>query len=308
MVRKALLWASENPFLSHKLSRWGFVRRATQRFMPGEELGDALRAAATLQTEHRIGTVLTLLGENITTPEEATAVLEHYFEVLDTLGGGRLDSEISIKPTQLGLDLSPELAHANLAKLVSRAAKFGRFVWIDMESSGYVDATLDLFRALRPEYDNLGLCLQAYLFRTEADLKGLLHLEPAIRLVKGAYAEPSDVAFPRKRDVDDEFLKLSKILIEAVSAEKARAAFATHDPRMIRRVQEAAARKKLARGDLEFQMLYGIGERDQREFAEEGYTVKVLISYGEAWFPWYMRRLAERPANLWFVVRKMLSS
>lgn len=308
MFRRTLLWASENPFLSNKLVRIGFVRRATKRFMPGEELADALKEAATLQTENRIGTVLTLLGESVSTPEEATDVLGQYFEVLDTLGGGRLDSEVSIKPTQLGLELSSELAQGNLEQLVVRAAQFGRFVWIDMEASQYVDATLDLFRALRRNHDNVGLCLQAYLYRTEGDLKGLLELNPAIRLVKGAYAEPKDVAFPKKRDVDDQFLKLSKTLLDAVYAEQARAAFATHDPHMIRRIQEAAAHKKLARGDLEFQMLYGIGERDQVDLAQEGYTVKVLISYGEEWFPWYMRRLAERPANLWFVVRKMLSS
>jgi len=272
--------------------------------MPGETMDDAFRATRELM-QRRIGTVLTLLGENVTEPAESVAVVEHYQRVLKAVVERRYDAEISVKPTQLGLDLGAELAEANLRAILNTASQAGTMVWIDMESSAYVDATLELYRAVRGEFEGVGLCLQAYLYRTEGDLKGLLPLRPAIRLVKGAYREAADVAFPRKRDVDEQYARLGVILLDAVRDDGIRVAFGTHDMRLVERLRAAAAERGLSRGDLEVQMLYGIGTTHQERLAREGHTVRVLISYGEAWFPWYMRRLAERPANLWFVVRNV---
>jgi proline dehydrogenase len=226
---------------------------------------------------------------------------------LEEIADRELEAEISVKLTQLGIDIGPDVAAANLESILATAEEGGQFVWVDVESSGYVDRTLDLYRDARSRHMNTGICLQAYLYRTAADLAALLPIDPSIRLVKGAYAEPAEVAFPRKKDVDRNYVELAKTLLDEVRRGGVRAAFATHDERLIRGIEEEAAERGIARGDLEFQMLYGIGTAQQKELAAEGYKVEVLISYGTAWFPWYMRRLAERPANLWFVMRKMVS-
>ena len=307
MLREALLWASENPFLAERLPRYPFVQRAVRRFMPGETPEAAMKAADRLQ-KSRMSTVFTLLGENIAEPEEAVDVVQHYHAVLEELDRRDLDVEISVKLTQLGVDLGRDLAAANLDAILSVAERLNRFVWIDIEASGYVDVTLDIYKAALARFPNTGLCLQSYLYRTAEDLGQLLPLKPAIRLVKGAYAEPADVAFPRKRDVDSNYLELSRRLLDVVAKGGVRAAFATHDEALVHKIKKEAATRGIARGEVEFQMLYGIGTSEQVRLAGEGYKVEVLISYGSAWFPWYVRRLAERPANLWFVVRKMVWS
>ncbi len=254
----------------------------------------------------RLSTIFTLLGESINEPKEAVDVVEHYQAVLKELDRRDLDVEISVKLTQLGVDLGRDLAAANLEAILGLAQELNRFVWIDIESSGYVDVTLDIYKAARARYENTGVCLQAYLYRTAEDLEGLLPLKPAIRLVKGAYAEPADVAFPKKKDVDRNFLELSLRLLDVVADGGVRAGFGTHDSALVERVKQEAAKRGIPRGEVEFQMLYGINTKQQEELAGEGYKVEALISYGSAWFPWYMRRLAERPANLWFVIRKMV--
>ncbi len=302
MLREALLWSSENRFLAERLPRLDFVQRAVRRFMPGETPEDAMRAGAHLG-KLGIASVLTLLGESATEP--AAEVVEHYRRVLEEIHRQSLNMEISVKLTQLGVDAGEEVAASNLESIVSKAEELGLFVWIDIESSGYVDVTLDLYRHVRARYRKTGLCLQSYLYRTKEDLNSLLPLDPAIRLVKGAYAEGPDVAFPDKRDVDRNYFELAEKLLDGVP--QVRAAFATHDARIIRRIKRAARARGLAKSDVEFQMLYGIEASNQKRLAREGYRVEVLISYGSAWFPWYMRRLAERPANLWFVLRKMVS-
>ena len=306
MLRGLLLWGSENVFLTKRLTRLGFVRRAVRRFMPGETSEAAMDEAERLSGS-RIMSVLTLLGENVTDKGEPAEVVRHYQGVLDGIANRGLDSEISVKLTQLGIDIGRDVAAANLEKILVTAEERGQFVWIDVESSGYVDRTLDLYRAARSRHMNTGLCLQAYLYRTAEDLAALLPMKPSIRLVKGAYAEPPEVAFPRKKDVDRNYLELAEILLDEVRAGGVRAAFATHDERLIREIEEEAAKREISGGDLEFQMLYGIGTANQVGLAAKGYRVGVLISYGTAWFRWYMRRLAERPANLWFVMRKMVS-
>jgi proline dehydrogenase len=218
-----------------------------------------------------------------------------------------LGSEVSVKLTQLGLDLDKELCYSNLRKIIERAGR-GSVVWIDMEASNYVDVTLELYRRARLAYPNVGVCLQAYLYRTKSDLAALMPLGPAIRLVKGAYNEPPDRAFPRKRDVDDNFLALTQQLLgDDARGAGVRAAIATHDRKLIRRIIDFTESKRLPKNGFEFQMLYGIQRAEQHRLAREGWRSIVLVAYGSYWFPWFMRRLAERPANVFFVLRNVFS-
>jgi proline dehydrogenase len=307
LMRTALLAASQNRWLRDHASHYRFVRKSVSRFMPGETLEDALAAAQSLRNK-KIGTVLTHLGENISDRAEAQEVANHYLLVLDTIRQKELQTEISVKPTQLGLDLSADLCFAHLKTIIARAPRQST-VWIDMEASQYVDATLDLYlRALR-EFPNVGVCLQAYLYRTKEDLARLMPLRPSIRLVKGAYMEPPDIAFPHKKDVDASYLVLGKELLRARKEKTcARAAFATHDVAMIRRLSQQALQEGFAKADFEVQMLYGIQRAEQERLATEGCTSIVLVAYGTFWYPWFVRRLAERPANLWFMARNLLAS
>jgi proline dehydrogenase len=303
MLRQALLWASTNPFLAERLPRYGFVKRATRRFMPGERLEDALAAAGGL-AEAGIASTLTLLGENLRSEAEADEVAAHYREAVVAVARQGLDAEISVKPTQLGLDFDEDRTRDRIARLV-RATE--SMVWIDMESSKYVDATLGIFRSLRAERANVGVCIQAYLHRTEADLGALLPLDPSIRIVKGAYQEPAAVAMAKKSDVDRAFVRAASRLLRArATGGTGRPVIATHDPRMIAEANRMAVELGLAKSSFEYALLFGIARQEQQRLARHGYRVRVLISYGSAWFPWYMRRLAERPANLWFVAKQIL--
>jgi proline dehydrogenase len=303
MLRHTLLWASTNPFLAERLPRYRFVQKATQRFMPGEELDDALREAAILG-EAGLTSTITLLGEHLTSLDEADAVVEHYIGSLGRIEELGLDTEISIKPTQIGLDFGVAEARRRLDRL---AAATSSLVWVDMESSEYVDATLEMYSSVRAERDNVGLCLQSYLRRTEKDLEALLPLDPAIRLVKGAYDEPPSVAFPRKADADRNFVKLSQTLLRArVNGGTGRPVIGTHDPRMISEAGRIAHELGLPKEQYEIAMLFGIQRAEQKRLVRRGHPVRVLVSYGAAWFPWYMRRLAERPANLWFVAKQLV--
>jgi proline dehydrogenase len=307
LMRNAFLAGSRSVWLRERAMRSRVVRRSVSRFMPGETLDDALQATRALQ-QQGAGTVLTQLGENIKDASEALAVRRHYLEVLDLAAARKLDAQISIKPTQLGLDLDRDLCLAHLKVLVERAEQLGNFVWIDMESSAYVDATLELFRKARASSRRVGVCLQAYLRRTPADLEALLPLRPALRLVKGAYQESADVAFPRKADVDDAYFALARRALGAEGGDAAEVlAIGTHDPRLIDRLRAAIAERGLPRSAYEFEMLYGIQRALQARLVAQGLPLRILISYGAYWFPWYMRRLAERPANVWFVARNLFS-
>lgn len=306
IARSILLWGSRNAWLERQARRRAFARRAVRRFMPGEELDAALTAAAAL-AGRGIGTVFTQLGENLAAAGDADAVRDHYLGVLTLLAQRDLPTLISVKPTQLGLDFDAGACQARVDALAAFAAQRGSRIWVDMEDSSYVDATLDLFRQLRRRHENIGICLQAYLRRTAADLEALLPLTPAVRLVKGAYAEPPDRAFPAKRDTDASYLALGATLIEhAARRGGAPPVFGTHDAGLIRSLQHTAAAAGLARTACEVHMLYGIRTAEQERLHREGYAVRVLISYGSAWFRWYMRRLAERPANVWFVIRSVM--
>jgi proline dehydrogenase len=304
-MRKVLLAGSTNPWLRKRATRTAFVRRSVSRFMPGEQIDDAIRAAAELKPQG-ITTILTKLGENLTAVEEAEEVTRHYLDALDRIATAGLDAEISVKPTQLGLDLDRALCERNLDRLIARAEQRSNFVWIDMEGSPYVDPTLDLFRRTRAKTARIGIALQAYLYRTEKDVESLVPLGARIRIVKGAYLEPSEIAFPRKADVDANYFKLCTRLL-APDARKPGALLhiATHDIPLADRLAAHIAQQNVPSSAYEFAMLYGIQRGQQTRLASEGRRLRVLISYGEYWFPWYMRRLAERPANVWFVVRTM---
>lgn len=267
---------------------------------------DALREAVRL-TESGITSTLTLLGEHHDSADAADGVLAHYLDVLARIREKGIDAEVSAKPSQMGLSQGADEMASRYGRLAESAGS--SMVWIDMESSEHVDATLELFRVLRRTHDNVGLCLQSYLRRTASDLDALLELQPAIRLVKGAYMEPDTVAFARKRDVDQNFVRLAGVLLRArKNGAAGRPVIATHDPRMIGEANRVAYELGLAKDRYEFSMLYGIQRQEQERLARNGYAIRVLISYGESWFPWYMRRLAERPANMLFVLKQMLSS
>ncbi len=306
IMRSMLLAASQNQWLRNRAARYWFVRRSVSRFMPGETLDDAVLAAQALR-DKKIGSVLTHLGENVNDRSEAKQVAGHYLNVLDRIHQSGLAAEISIKLTQLGLDLSPDFCFENLKAILARKQRDST-VWIDMEASNYVDATLDLYRRALQSFPNVGVCLQAYLFRTKKDLADLLSLRPSIRLVKGAYNEPPAVAFSRKQDVDENYFALARELLRARKENRClRAAFGTHDVGLIRRISELAAREGFSKNDLEVQMLYGIQRAEQDRLAQEGCRSGVLISYGSYWYPWFVRRLAERPANLWFILRNVFA-
>lgn len=306
-ARSILLAASQNAWLRDHAAKHKFVRRTVSRFMPGEELGDALAAAHTLKTKN-IGSIFTHLGENIRDASESRAVADHYLEVLRRSREQQLNAEISVKPTQLGLELNFELCYRNLREIIAAEIP-ERIMWIDMEASNHVDATLQLYRRALSEFPNVGLCLQAYLRRTRDDLAGLLRLRASIRLVKGAYSEPPEIAFPQKSDVDDNYLALAKEMLAAKKREPAmRSAFGTHDIDLLQRIAEFAASIGMAKSDVEVQMLYGIKSAEQQRLAREGYQSKVLVAYGTHWYAWFIRRLAERPANLWFVARNLFTT
>jgi proline dehydrogenase len=304
-MRKALLALSTNAWMRDRATKTAFVRRSVSRFMPGEHIEDALRAASELKP-HGIATILTKLGENLTRVEEAEDVTQHYLDVLDRVAASGLDAQISIKPTQLGLDLDRSLCDRNLQRLIERAEARDNFVWIDMESSPYVDPTLDLFRRMRAKTSRVGIALQAYLRRTEADVESLVPLGAAIRVVKGAYLESPEIAFARKADTDENYYRLcTRLLAPDARRPGAILHIATHDVRLADRLAAFIAQNNVPQSAYEFAMLYGIQRGQQTRLAREGKRLRVLISYGEYWFPWYMRRLGERPANVWFVIRTM---
>lgn len=303
MIGKALLWASTNPLLAERLPQYAFVKRATRRFLAGETLDEALNEAARL-AESSMASTATLLGEDLDSEEEADAVLEHYLGALESISERDLDVEISVKPTQLGLDFSVDRTQERVLRLIEASANP---VWLDMEGSGRVDATLAIYTSVLAKHGDVGLCLQSYLHRTEADLETLLPLDPSIRLVKGAYNEPASVAYPKKGEVDQNFVRLTKMLLEArAGGGKGRPVIATHDPRMVGETTRLAYELSLKKGNYEFAMLYGIDRAQQGRLARGGHRMRVLLSYGPAWFPWYMRRLAERPANVLFVLKQLV--
>jgi proline dehydrogenase len=283
-----------------------FVKRATRKFMPGESPEDALEAGATIAASGR-GLLYTQLGEAITSAQEASVVRDHYHWFFDQIRARRLPAQVSVKPTQLGLDLSIADCQRHLLGLAAKAEQSGSALWLDMEDSSYVDRSLELYITLLKKYPSTGIALQAYLFRTPADLARLLPLEPVIRLVKGAYQEPHSIAYAKKADTDRAYFKLASQMLEAARNNSCTPIFGTHDLRLIERITNHAAQIGVPKDKYQIHMLYGIRDAAQRQLVADGHVVKTLVSYGSAWFRWYMRRLAERPANVLFVLKSLVA-
>ncbi len=306
-MRTLLLWFARSTWLRDRVPRLPLARRAVRRFMPGEEMEAALDAAAGFRSQ-RIDVVFTRLGENVTRDDEADATADHYLRLLDAAGERGLRAELSVKLTQLGLDIDEDRTLQRVARLAERAGRDGGVLWIDMEGSAYTERTVNLYeRLVRAGQANVGLCIQAYLRRTAADVQRLLPLRPAIRLVKGAYDEPPSIAYRAKRAVDANYAAVALALLEARAAgQQVRIALGTHDVELVEQLAGHAAALGLPRDAFEVHMLYGIRLDQQRRLARDGYVVRDLIAYGPAWYAWYVRRLAERPANVVLALRQIV--
>lgn len=302
--RDLILWAAGNRWLREHLPRYHFVRDTVDRFMPGERMEDAVEAAERLATDG-IPATLTYLGENVGTAAGADAVVDHYLRLLDLIEERGLDAEISVKPTHLGLDLDPGATYERLRPLAARSATLERHLFLDMESAAYVEPTLALYRRLLEEFERTGVCIQAYLRRTPNDMADLLAAGGSVRLVKGAYREPKEVAIRDRAKIRSVFGRLAFEFLRWGGG--GRLALATHDVGLLTEIERRAATAGFQRDAYEVQMLYGIRVADQRRLAREGYRVRVLIAYGTHWYPWFMRRLAERPANVWFALRNLIA-
>lgn len=303
--RSILLAAARSDALNRFALRSRVVKRATKKFMPGEKPEDALDAGAKIAATGR-GLIFTRLGEAITRASEAEAVRDHYLTFFDYISERGLPGQVSVKPTQLGLDVSYESCEKHLLTLAEKAESTGSALWLDMEDSPYVDRTLELYESLKIRHPHTGIALQAYLYRTPADVERLLPLKPIIRLVKGAYDEPADVAFPKKSDTDKAYEEVAAKMLDSARRSGCIPVFGTHDTALITRIGKRADSLGVPKGRYEVHMLYGIRDAEQQRLSGEGHTVKTLISYGASWYKWYMRRLAERPANVWFVLRSMM--
>ena len=307
-LRTLLLALSRRPKIGVAMDRWPVTRRFVRRFVAGRTASDAFRVIADLDAR-RLATAVTYLGENVVTPADAEQATQTYLELLDEIARRRLRCLPSLKLTHLGLDLGEELCMANLTRLLDRGAATGIRVWIDMESTAYTDRTLDLYARVRARYANVACVVQSYLRRTPADIDRLVTLGATIRLCKGAYQEPATLAYPNKREVDAAYARLAERLL----ADDARAAgvypgFATHDERLQRHILYAARAGGVASDRWEIQMLFGIRHDLHASLAAAGVPLRVLVPYGEDWYGYFMRRLAERPANLVFLLRNLARS
>jgi proline dehydrogenase len=299
-LRRMILAAARSPRVRRFVSRHG-MRLGAARYVAGETLDECVTVLRGLNDRGLVANT-TLLGEDVASEAEAAAVADEYVRILERISEEGLRVNVALKLTHLGLGVGEEVAYANVRRVVARAGELGNFVRIDMEHSGIVDATLGIYRRLRADgHDNVGTVLQSYLYRTPDDLEALLPLQPNLRLVKGAYLEPADVAYPDKGDVDDAYLRL----LERMLREAGHTAVATHDERMIDHALAFAEREGIERDRFELQMLYGVRPQLQTDLAGRGYKVLVATPFGPEWFPYLMRRLAERPANLLFFVRNL---
>jgi proline dehydrogenase len=301
VTKSAFLYLSQSERFKTFLTRFRSFNNVTRRFVAGEELDDAVEAIRQLN-RRGISASFDHLGESITSEVETRKEVNEYVRVLDSIHESRLDSNVSVKLTQLGLDVSQDLCYANTRTIVEAALRYNNFVRIDMEDSTKTDATLQVFKRLRAEFENVGIVIQAYLFRSEKDTEELLELGARIRLCKGAYKEPPSVAFPRKADVDANYIKLTKMLLSS----SAYHGIATHDGNMIAATVQFAKERNISPDKFEFQMLYGIRRDLQEKLVRDGYRMRVYVPYGRYWYPYFMRRLAERPPNVWFVLRNMI--
>lgn len=300
-LKRAIYALADSPavtsWIAERGMRWGFARR----FIAGESLEEALPAVQALRRQGMFVT-LDLLGESVHDAAATAAATDAYCAVLDTIEARGGLASISLKPTQLGLSISPQLARGNIGRIAKRAAELDNFVRIDMEDSSTTQATLEVYKSLRPSFPNLGVVVQSYLYRTAADVRALNAIGGRLRLCKGAYKEPGSVAFQVKADVDRNYMKLAELLLQEGNSP----AFATHDHRIIAHIIEYAARNGIGRDRFEFQMLYGIRRDYQQRIVDDGFSMRIYVPFGREWCPYFMRRIAERPANAMFVLRALV--
>ena len=301
MVRAFFLFLSKQKRLRKWMETSPTAKRLSTRFVAGETLQEALNAGRRLKAEGLTAT-LDHLGESVTNLSEAAEARDVYLATLEALKSSGLEGNVSLKLTQFGLDLSAEECAANVGRLVERAAELGEFVRIDMESSAYTDRTIELTEDLFARYGSVGTVIQAYLYRSKADVERLCRKKIRVRLCKGAYLEPAEVAFPKKADVDRNYVELMKVLLDQGTYP----GLATHDEQMIAAAKAYAAAQGISKDAFEFQMLYGIRRDLQKQLVADGYRVRLYVPFGKAWYPYYMRRLAERPANVFFILRNLL--
>lgn len=301
LTKSVLLYLSNSEGFKKFLTRFKSFNNVTHRFVAGEELAEAVEAIRQLNRKN-ISASFDHLGESISSEAKTREEVLEYTHVLDSISENGLDSNVSVKPTQIGLDISPQVFYENARAIAQAAARHKNFVRIDMEDSTKTDGTLEVFKQLRREFDNVGIVVQSYLYRTEKDVEDMLAIGARIRLCKGAYKEPESVAFADKKDVDANYIKLMKILLMSGIYH----GIATHDEKMIEATRQFASENGIARDRFEFQMLYGIRRDLQEKLIADGYKMRVYVPYGRYWYPYFMRRLAERPANVWFVLKNMM--
>lgn len=306
LLRNLIFWLSTKRRITDSIARRGMKHGFARRFVAGETLAEALTASGELCDQGR-HVSLNHLGENVSTEVAAREVCAGYIEMIEKMHAKNVAGNISIKLTQLGLDISKDLCGSFARSIAERAAELGRTIEMDMEGSAYTDATLDIFEIVQRECGNAGLAVQAYLYRTEKDLRRLAPLRPKIRLVKGAYREPKNIAFQSKADVNLNYKRLTTLLLEGAREEQFFPAIASHDVAMVAHAQAEAKRLGVGKNLYEFQMIYGIRRDLQQEVHSAGHTLQVYVPFGTDWCPYFMRRLSERPANCWFVLRSLLA-
>jgi proline dehydrogenase len=304
-MRTLFLFLSNNRQLKQWSTQSRIAQVAARRFVAGESIQDAI---ATIQDLDQRGLTATLdhLGENTATKAQAIAAADDYLVALDYIAQSGVESYVSVKLTQLGLDLGMDFCRDNVARIATQAKEVGTFMRIDMESSDYTERTFEILSSLCQAYDNVGVVVQAYLYRSQSDVEALIEAGVPVRLCKGAYKEPPTLAFPKKADVDQNMIDLMHMLLGKKARQSgAYLAMATHDEKLIAATQAYAAAHDIPKKDFEFQMLYGIRTALQQRLADEGYRMRVYVPYGSEWYPYYMRRLAERPANVWFIASNL---
>ncbi|MDX6614623.1 MAG: proline dehydrogenase [Blastocatellia bacterium] len=303
ITRSALLYLSEREGLKDFAARFKLFKKLTIRFVAGENIEEAVEAIRLINQKGCTAS-FDHLNESVKNEAEARAETEEYLAVLARIDETGIKSNVSIKLSQFGLQIDPELAYRNARRIVLEAASRGNFVRVDMEGSDVTQATIDIFKRLRAEFglNEVGIVLQSYLRRTMDDAHDMLKIPARIRICKGAYKEPPEVAFPDKKDVDDNYVRVMQLLLSSGTYH----GIATHDPKMIAATIDYMQRKGIGKEAFEFQMLYGIRRDLQEKLAREGYNVRVYVPYGKHWYPYFMRRLAERPANIWFVMKNMI--
>ena len=298
MLKGTLLYLSRQKGIQNFMVKFGVTRRVVDRFVSGEEVEDGLNAVKRVNDEGAIAT-LDHLGEEVSEAAEAVAATEVYLDALDRINNRGVDTNVSAKPTQLGLKVDKELCEENFTRMIERAAKYNNFVRMDMEGSDCTQDTLDIFYRLRKKYDNVGIVIQTLLRRSEEDIDEILKVGGRIRLCKGAYKEPKEIAFPKRPEVDASFEKLMEKLLKSGIYH----GMATHDEKLIEKTKQFAQRNDISKESFEFQLLYGIRTELARQLIKDGYNVRIYIPFGRQWYPYFMRRLAERPANLFFFLK-----